>query len=59
MTIRIVFVLLLYYSINALRKVLDWIVADESWNVEARRKRTIYFLKRLFKTERRTGIKAA
>jgi hypothetical protein len=55
------FVLSFYYFISVLRQLLDWLLDDEPWNVEARRKRTIYFIKRLFKekTEHRSGVKAA
>jgi hypothetical protein len=61
MTMRIIFVVSFYYFISLLRTVMDWMVADEPWNVRVRRKRTIYFIKRLFKekTQGRSGMKAA
>ena len=60
MAIRIIFVLSFYYVISTLRTILDWMVADEPWKVKVRRKKTIYFIKRLFKdkNEHRSGVKA-
>ena len=60
MAMRIIFVLSFYYFVSLLRTILDWTVADEPWEVQARRKRTIYFIKRLFKdkTEDRSRVMA-